>query len=160
MKKFFFDCGTREEGASLGLAALRVCLGLMFLIGHGIPKIQSYSVLKDFFYIPAFLDVKWGPPASLLICIIVEVGASLLLILGLATRPAAFLLGFAMVLAAFGAMSASPWFQPTATLVETKEIQILYLIPMLTLILTGAGAYSLDALLDKNARYGASRRRW
>ena len=42
MKKFFFDCGTRDATASLGILALRVMVGLMMLIGHGIPKIREF----------------------------------------------------------------------------------------------------------------------
>lgn len=157
MKKFFFDCGTRDSVASLGLAALRVLIGLMMLIGHGIPKIKNYATLKDFFYVPDFFPLNlMDPPISLMACIGAEVIAAALLVVGLATRPAAFVLGFCMVVAGFGAMGASPWFQTSATLIETKEISLLYLIPMIAIILAGAGGYSLDALLCKDSK----RRRW
>ena len=129
MKKFFFDCGTRDSTASLGLLALRVMVGLMMVVGHGIPKIQNYAARKDFFYVPDFLPRGWAP-ACLIACIVAEVVAASLVVIGLATRPAAFILGFCMVVAAFGAMGATPWFQTTPTLVETKELSIMYLIPM------------------------------
>ena len=103
MKRFFFDCGTRDAPASLGFLALRVMIGLMMLIGHGLPKIRNYSTLKTFFYVPDFLPVSWAP-ASLMACIGAEVVASILIIIGFATRPAAFILGFSMVVAAFGRM--------------------------------------------------------
>lgn len=157
MKKFFFDCGTRDSVASLGLAALRMMIGLMMLIGHGIPKIKNYATLKDFFYVPDFFPLNQMTPAvSLMACIGAEVAAAALLVVGLATRPAAFVLGFCMVVAAFGVMGASPWFQSSPTLVETKEIALLYLVPMLAIILSGAGGYSLDAALHTDNK----RRRW
>jgi putative oxidoreductase len=145
MKKFFFDCGTRDATASLGLVSLRVMVGLMMLIGHGIPKIENFATRKEFFYVPDFLPDRFAA-ASLLACIGAEVVAATLVIIGFATRPAAFILGFCMVVAAFGALGAAPWFQSTPTLVDTKELSIMYLIPMISIILAGAGAYSLDAL--------------
>ncbi len=156
MKRFFFDCGTRDITASTGLLVLRVLTGLMLLIGHGIPKITHYAAWKDFFYVPAFLPQSWAP-ASLMACIAAEVLGSTLVILGLASRPAAFVVGFCMVTAGFGKMGATPWFQnPTATLIETKELAVLYLIPMIAIILAGAGAFSLDANIFREKRS----RRW
>lgn len=157
MKKIFFDCGTRDATASLGFLALRVLTGLMMLIGHGIPKIQGYAARKDFFYVPDFFPFKlMTPPVSLMACISAEVVASALIVIGLATRPAAFVLGFCMVVAGFGAMGASPWFQNSPTLMETKEMSVLYLIPMIAIILAGAGGYSLDAVFCRDSK----RRRW
>jgi putative oxidoreductase len=157
MKKIFFDCGTRDATASLGFLALRVLTGLMMLIGHGIPKIHSFAASKEFFYVPDFFPFKLMTPAvSLMACISAEVVASALIILGLATRPAAFVLGFCMVVAGFGKMGDAPWFQMSATMVETKEMSVLYLIPMIAIILAGAGGYSLDAVICRDSK----RRRW
>jgi putative oxidoreductase len=155
MKKFLFDCGTRDATASLGILSLRVMVGLMMLIGHGIPKIENFASRKEFFYVPDFLPVKMAS-MSLMACIGAEVVAATFIIIGFATRPAAFILGFCMVVAAFGALGGTPWFQKSATLVETKELSIMYLIPMISIILAGAGGYSLDALLYKESK----RRRW
>jgi putative oxidoreductase len=156
MKKFFFDCGTRDATASLGILALRVMIGLMMLVGHGIPKLQSFATLKPGFHVPDFFPLKYlSPPVSLMACISAELGASLLIMLGLATRPAAFLLGFSMVVAAFDVLGAAPWFMgPSAPL--AKEPALLYLIPMVVIILSGAGAFSLDAGIFKEGK----RRRW
>lgn len=157
MKKFFFDCGTRDATASFGIAFLRIGISLMMLIGHGLPKIRNFSAQKDFFYVPDFFLLRlMSPQISLIACIAVEVGATLLMIFGFATRPAAFLLGLCMVVAAFGFLGPAPWFLNSPTLVETKEQWVLYLIPMAAIILTGAGSYSLDALIYR----GSKRRRW
>lgn len=155
MKKLFFDCGTRDTTASLGIFALRAMVGLMMLAGHGIPKIQNYATLKKFFYVPEFLPLSWAP-ACLIACIVAEVGASAMVIIGFATRPAAFILGFSMVVASFGKLGLAPWFSKTATLVESKETGLLYLMVMIAIILSGAGAYSLDAMLYRDPK----RRRW
>ena len=83
MKKLIFDCGTRDATASLGLLALRVMMGLMMLIGHGIPKIVNYQTRKDLFPVPDFLAGLITPPISLILCIGAEVGAAALIIIGL-----------------------------------------------------------------------------
>ena len=156
MKKFFFDCGTRDAAASFGITALRLMIGLMMLFGHGIPKIQNYAALKDTFYVPDFFPLHYlSPPVSLMLAITAEVVCPLLIICGMATRPAAYELGFNMVVAAFGAMAAAPWFVGPTTPIA-KELALLYLIPMIVLILTGAGAVSFDAGLYREQK----RRRW
>ncbi len=157
MKKFLFDCGTREAPASFGFLVLRVLVGLMMLIGHGIPKMMNYASRKDFFYVPDFFPLSaLSHPVSLTLCIVAEVLGATLIIIGLATRPAAFVLGFSMVVAAFGALGATPWFVSTPTLIETKELSIMYLIPLIVIILSGAGGYSLDAFIYRESK----RRRW
>lgn len=157
MKKFLFDCGTRDGVASIGFFALRVMLGLMMLIGHGIPKMQNFAARKDFFYVPDFFPFKLMSPAvSLSLCIGAEVVGSVLIIIGLATRPAAFVLAMTMVVAAFSFLGGAPWFFSPPTLVDSKELPLLYLIPLIAIILAGAGAYSLDAAIYKEGK----RRRW
>jgi len=157
MKKFFFDCGTRDLTASQGIFALRVMLGLMMLLGHGIPKIAGYVALKDAFPVPEFFLLNHlTPPLSLMACIGAEVVASILIILGLATRSASFVLAFSMVVAVFGIQAAAPWFVTPPAVLVAKELGLLYLIPLVVLILTGGGAYSLDAGLYREGK----RRRW
>lgn len=156
MKKFFFDCGTRDATASLGILALRVFVGLMMLLGHGIPKIQNFeAILQKGFYQPDFFLLSLlSAKASLLLAIGAEVVASSLLVLGLMTRPAAFVFGFSMVVAAFGALGTAPWITTGAG--PSKELALMYLIPIIAIILSGAGGYSLDAAIHKESK----RRRW
>ena len=155
MKKFFFDCGTRDGVASFGFLVLRLLVGLMMLIGHGIPKIRSFdAILKKGFYQPDFIPLSLLPPQiNLGLTIGAEAVASAMIILGLMTRPAAFVLGFAMVVAAFGAGASAPLFFAGGA---SKELALLYLIPMVVIILSGAGAFSLDAAILKEGK----RRRW
>lgn len=155
MKKILFDCGTRDLPASLGLLVLRLGIGSMMLIGHGIPKLQAYADHKDGFFVTSMWPFShMSPPVSLIATIVAELLCSGLIILGLGTRFAAFLLGFAMVVAAFDAGGSWPWFaMPPAF---SKEPALLYLVPMLVLIVSGAGGSSLDALIYRDAK----RRRW
>jgi putative oxidoreductase len=157
MKKNFFDCGTRDSTASLGILSLRVMVGLMILIGHGLPKLLNFTAKKDTFYVPdiALLNMM-SPQVSFTMCIFAEVFAASLIIIGFATRSAAFILGFAMVVAAFGAQASAPWFINPPTVINAKELALMYLIPMIAIILSGAGRYSLDQLIYKDAK----RRRW
>jgi putative oxidoreductase len=157
MKKFLFDSGTRDATASLGILTLRVMIGLMMLIGHGIPKILGYAALKDKFYVPELFPLNHlSSSVSLMACIGAEAGAAILIILGLATRPAAFVLAFNMVVAVFGVLGTAPWFVAPPDVLVAKELGLLYLIPLIVLILTGAGHWSLDAGIYKENR----RRRW
>jgi len=154
MKKFLFDYGTRDPASSHGIFALRVMIGLMMLVGHGIPKIHRYAALKDSFYVADLFPLNHlSPPLSLMACIGAEVGASILIILGLATRPAAFVLAFSMVVAVFGRQAGMPWFVAPPDVLMAKELGLLYLVPLVAIILTGAGAWSLDARLCKENRY-------
>ena len=153
MKQFFFDCGTRDATASLGILALRLMTGLMMLIGHGIPKIQNFEKLKTLSVFAPFSFLS--PSVGLMLCICAEVGAAVLIVLGLATRPAAFVLGFNMVVAAFAVLSSAPWFMGPGV-ADAKEPALLYLIPLIALILAGAGNYSLDAGIYRESK----RRRW
>jgi putative oxidoreductase len=156
MKRILFDCGTRDATASFGLLFLRVSTGLMMLIGHGVPKLQAWSERKDGFYVPDFAPFKWmSPPVSLAATLLAEVVAAGLIVLGLATRPAAFVLGFAMVVAAFGVNAQSPLFYAPPHALIAKEPALLYLFPLVAILLAGAGAFSFDASLVKERR-----RRW
>jgi putative oxidoreductase len=155
MKIILFDCGTRDTTASLGILALRVMTGLMMLFGHGILKIQNYSMLKDKFELKVYPFNHFASSINLLLCIAAEAGAAALIVIGLCTRPAAFVLGFTMVVAAFGVHGADPWFMAQGV-PAAKEPALLYLIPMIAIILTGGGSFSLDAAIHKEGK----RRRW
>ena len=154
MKKFFFDCGTRDLTASLGIFFLRACTGLMLMLGHGIPKLKGYEKLREQFKAPSSLDGLINGPIALILTICAEVGAAGLIVVGLATRPAAFIVAFTMVIAAFDVHQTAPWFfGPGVT--TAKELALLYLIPAIMILLTGSGSISLDASLCKEKR-----RRW
>lgn len=154
LKRFLFDCGTRDPGSAPGLLFLRVSVGLMMLIGHGLPKFHDFAKLKGSWHVPDVFPLYFmSPQVSLVATLGAEVVAAILLILGLMTRPAAFVFCFAMVIAAFDVCGRAPWFALPAT---GKELAVLYLIPGLMILLTGAGGWSLDAGLFRESK----RRRW
>lgn len=144
MKKFLFDCGTHDPLASSGLLVLRLGAGLMMMFGHGIPKWQKYSeMVGEWNTVPAIWPLSYmTAPMSLMAAIAAEVFASALIAMGLMTRLAAFVLGFAMCVAAFQFHGASDWFLPAP---GAKEPALTYLLFCFVLIVTGAGQWSLDA---------------
>ena len=150
MKRFLFDCGTRDSLASTGFLVLRVTFGLMMLIGHGWPKLGKFEALKDGWAVPAIWPLStMSPPVSLIATLVAEIGCAGLLVLGLATRPAAFILGFAMLVAAFQVHGGGPVFLPAD---GAKEPALLYLFPCLVLIVSGAGRWSADGLIYKEKK--------
>lgn len=122
---------------SIGLLLLRVFLGATMLIAHGIPKLGKFSTIP-----PKFADpIGVGKTLSLVLAVSAEVGCAFLLVIGLFTRFAAFPLLFTMLVAAFVIHGGDPW--------HKKEFALLYGVPFLMLIFTGAGRYSLDAYFSK-----------
>ncbi len=128
----------KSTAKDLGLLVIRVGIGWSFAFNHGFSKItggpetweklganMAYAGLD-------FAHVFWGFMAAF-----AEFGGGLLLAFGLLTRPAALLIGFTMLL---------------ATLMHHAQGESLaYSLEMLSvaagLALTGAGKYSLDALI-------------
>jgi len=151
MKRFFFDCGTRDPLASAGLLVMRVGYGLMMMFGHGIVKWKGYKdMLEHWTVAPAIWPLShMSMPMSLMATIATEVFASALIVLGLMTRPAAFVLGFAMCVAAFQVHANDPFFAKGG---PAKEMAVLYLLPCFVLIITGGGKWSLDATFSPDKR--------
>lgn len=120
--------------ASLGILILRVGFGAVMLIAHGWPKIQTFNEKAAGWFDPFGM----GPKYSLIATIAAEVGCSVLLILGLATRLGALGLAFTMGVAAF-MFHADDGF-------DVQEKAVLYLIVFATLVFTGPGKLSMDHL--------------
>ncbi|XZE45546.1 DoxX family protein [Pirellulaceae bacterium SH467] len=121
----------RESFTSAGLLLLRVGLGGLMLV-HGIAKVQGFSAMSTGFPDPIGLGSQW----SLIMAIGAEVGCSLLLIAGFATRLATIPLAFTMFVALFLVHGSDPW--------KVKELAAVYLLGYLSLLLTGPGCFSLD----------------
>lgn len=126
--------------SSLGILVLRVAIGGMMLAGHGWTKLAGFTDKLATF--PDPLGV--GPGLSLSLAIFAEVLCAICLILGFLTRIVAAPLLVTMLVAAFVVHEADPWSQ--------KELALLYAVPFLTLMLTGGGDYSADALLGRRRR--------
>lgn len=137
---------------SIGLLVLRLGLG-GYLLTHGWGKLQM-MLAGDF---GKFGDpIGLGSSLSLALVTTAEFFCALAVMFGLATRLAAAMIVFSMAVAAFVAHGADPWTMEEAALRfmsgaskswASREPALLYLIPFLALVFTGAGSLSLDGLI-------------
>lgn len=152
--------------SSIGLLILRVGVG-GFMLSHGWGKLQMMLAGEfDKFSDPIGL----GSGLSLVLMVLAEFVCALLVVLGVATRFAATPIVFAMAVAAFVAHGNDPWtMEQGAKLFMTgaakswasKEPALLFLIPFLALVFTGAGKLSIDGLIwprwcDRRAKHQAA----
>ncbi len=141
-KSKVFSPGPSSLLVSAGLLVLRVASGAMIAVGHGLPKLKNFGQLADGFPDP----LGMGSRLSLLSTVGAEFFCGLALVLGLATRLVSLPLAFAMGVAAFVVHGSDPWFFGEGV-GAAKELALLFLVPFLTLLITGPGRYSLDALI-------------
>jgi putative oxidoreductase len=123
MKKNFTD---------LALLLLRLGFGGLMLT-HGIPKINRLSNAAEF---PDPLGIGGLP--SLILCLIGEVLAPILIIIGFKTKWAALPAAITMAVAAFVIHAKDD--------LGTKEHALLYLIAFVAIYLAGAGKLSIDGM--------------
>jgi putative oxidoreductase len=115
--------------APIFLAVLRVVTGLLFL-EHGTQKILHFPV-SDFH--PPMFSLLWVGG-------ILEIVGGVLIILGLFTRPTAFILSGMMAVAYF-MMHAPKSFFPA---LNGGDAAILFCFVFLYLVFAGPGSFSLD----------------
>ncbi|MFG0263190.1 MAG: DoxX family protein [Novipirellula sp. JB048] len=120
-----------EKWTSTGLLILRVGIGVLMLV-HGIAKVKGFGELAEQFPDPIGL----GSRLSLILAIGAEVGCSLLLIVGFATRLALLPLVITMSVALFIVHQEDPW--------KVKELAATFLLVYLSLLVTGPGRFSID----------------
>jgi putative oxidoreductase len=114
------------------LSALRVVTALLFMT-HGTAKLFGFPQVQDF----ANLEL-----ASLLgVSGILEFVGGVLMLVGLFTRPTAFILSGMMAVAYFLAHAPMGFFP----LLNQGELAILYCFVFLYFSVAGGGAWSLDA---------------
>jgi putative oxidoreductase len=119
------------------LSVLRIVTGLM-IIQHGMGKIIGFPVF------PAYANVQ---PLSLIGAAgFIELIGGALLILGLLTRPAAFILSGEMAVAYF-MVHAPKSFYP---LINGGTLAIMYCFACLYLSTAGAGPWSVDAAMKRD----------
>lgn len=143
---------------SIGLLILRLGVG-GYLLTHGWGKLQML-LAGDF---DKFGDpIGLGSGLSLVLVAVAEFFCSLLVMLGFVTRFAAAVVVLSMAVAALVAHSNDPWTMEQAARLfmageskswASKEPALLYLIPFLALIFTGAGRFSIDGLIWPRGRH-------
>lgn len=112
---------------------MRIFIGAMMLT-HGIGKLQNYNAIVNSFPDPLGI----GSAASFTLITLIEVGCSVLIIMGLFTRLATLPLIFGMYIATFIAF-------PEKTFAE-GELSFVYMGIYIMLLVSGGGRYALDAL--------------
>jgi putative oxidoreductase len=118
------------------LSVLRIVTGLL-IIQHGMGKLIGFPAL------PAYANVQ--PMSMIGAAGFIELIGGALLILGLLTRPAAFILAGEMAFAYFIAHSPKSFYP----LVNGGTLAILYCFTCLYLSTAGAGPWSVDAAMKK-----------
>ena len=129
------DAGTGTT--SLGLLILRVFAGLSLFLKHGLEKLTGYSTMVHHFPDPIHI----GAHASLAFALLSDGICSILVILGLATRPAAVII-LINLLTAFFLVHHGAFFSNGHV-----ELIWLYIVVFVALLFTGPGRLSIDAHL-------------
>ncbi|MGF1635003.1 MAG: DoxX family protein [Phycisphaerae bacterium] len=150
--------GAATAFGDVGLFLLRASFGIFMLAFHGWGKLfpeggglgptQGFVENTGSMGFPMPLLFAWG-------AVLAETVFALLITLGLFTRLSASVLVFTMGVAAFVVHAGDPW--PMGGEGDSKEPAMLYLVTYLLFVFTGAGRYSLDAVLLR--RRGGSKAR-
>ena len=134
-----FGMTSNSNATDLGIALRRIGIGFFMIYGHGWGKLMKLFGDEPI----KFMDfMGLGETTSFALVVFAEFLCSLFLIFGLATHWVLIPLIITMLVAVFGAHGADPF--------GKKEKGLLYLIPYVTIFLSGAGRYSLDAIFGKN----------
>ncbi|QHT67824.1 DoxX family protein [Rhodocytophaga rosea] len=135
MKKLF-DTTIHASAVHICLLLLRVGSAALMLT-HGLPKLSK--VMDGDFQFGDPLGI--GSTPSLFMAVFAEVGCSILLILGLATRLATIPLIITMSVATFIVHTKDPF--------ARQELPLLYLMIFIVLLVLGSGKYSIDSRIKR-----------
>ncbi len=136
LKKLLSPSHWSADATDWAALILRLSLGLLML-NHGVPKLMSLMSGDLGFANP----IGIGEPASLVLTVFAEFLCSILLIVGLWTRPALIPLIITMLVAVLIVHSPDG--------MDKKEHGLMYLFPYAALFLLGSGKFSIDAWRNK-----------
>ena len=147
LSRFFFGgAGGANAVADFGLLVLRAVAGLALAFGHGInklpPSVRFIERTGELGF-PFPVVFAWSAAFA-------EFLGGLLLVVGLATRPAATFIALTMLVAVFGAHAGDPF--------SDRELATLFLGVALLFVATGSGRFGLDHLVRRTQRTFIRRR--
>jgi putative oxidoreductase len=135
--KAFFATSTRPGSTNFGLLVLRTAALSLFL-RHGLEKLTGYSTMVQHFPDPIHI----GAHASLAFALLSDGICSVLVMIGLATRPAAAVILINLLVAFFFVHHAAYFSNAHVELVA------LYIVIFAILLFTGPGRFSIDGRLQ------------
>lgn len=136
MKKLFAVNST-STATDLALLVARVGIAALMLT-HGIPKLMMLLSGAPVQFPPVF---GLSAELSLALAVLAEVGCSVLILFGFATRLATIPLIITMLVAVFMVHAADPF--------KIQEAGLQYLLAYVVLLLVGSGKYSVDYFLGR-----------
>jgi putative oxidoreductase len=137
------DPETLDRYSPYALAALRIVTALIFM-EHGTQKLFGFPAPPES-GLPAAFSLFWFGA-------IMEFFGGLLILIGLFTRPVAFLLAGEMAVA-YWLVHAPHSFYPA---LNGGDAAILYCFVFLLFVFTGAGAWSVDAAWSRSRPHQAA----
>lgn len=140
---FFSNPPARGDSLDFATAFLRIFAGLA-MIPYGIGKIENYDKLKTSFFGD---PVGLGDEPSLILCIFQQIFCAAMLVLGIQSRFAAFML--------FTNMAVAVKFHFFDPFCAVKALPTLFLAIYAFLVVSGGGAMSVDNLIAKRGEAGA-----
>ncbi|MEL6699729.1 MAG: DoxX family protein [Bacteroidota bacterium] len=133
----------------LSSLVLRLGTGLYMLLGHGIPKWEKFMAGWAGAEVKFYSFLGLSPMVSLGLAVFGEVICMVAIIVGLRTRLFAVPAAITMAVAAFMKHGSDPWLARLAEGGGSKEMAMLYFIPLVAILILGSGRYSLDQVLKR-----------
>jgi putative oxidoreductase len=137
MKKIL-QTKVNQDYLNFVILLLRITVAV-FMITHALPKMDKLLAGGEIQF-PDPIGV--GPTVSLVLSLFAEFLCSILIGIGLGTRPASIPLIINMAVAAFIVQANDP--------LKGKELALLYLVFYIVLLIIGSGKFSVDYLITKN----------
>jgi len=134
---FSTQLGKRNVG--IGLLLLRVGAGISLFLKHGLEKLTGYSTMVQHFPDPLHVGAHFG----LAFALVSDGICSVLVLLGLATRPAAAWILINLLTAFFFVHHAAFFSQ------SHVELVALYIAEFAAILFSGPGYLSIDALVEQ-----------
>lgn len=131
---------------SFGLLVLRIGAGGLLFGAHGWAKLMDVAARA-----PTFADpIGLGPWTSFGLVVFAEVLCTGFVMVGLLTRLSTVPILIFLGVAAFIQHANDPW--------SRRELPLLFAVPFLALLFTGAGRFSLDASIKPRWPWGGKGR--